>query len=173
MKTNTLWIAVAAAMMELSTSNARAEETESGPWYVNGALAAATHVDGTNDYGVTGRVDGGYRFNRYFSAEVGYARVLDTDLYDAKIDGFEVAGRGEVPINDALSAFARVGVLDWQRKFGRFDAGSGHDLTTGLGLRYAMTSNFSLTGSFDYYNDVGLDSGDGTRQVNLGAQLSF
>lgn len=173
MNTNTLWIAVAAALLELATTDARAEEVDSGPWYVNGSLASASHAGGTDDFGVTGRVDGGYKFNRYFSAEVGYARVLDADLSQAKIDGFEIAGRGEVPINDSLSAFARVGVLDWQRKFGRFDAGSGHDLTTGLGLRYAMTNNFSLTGSFDYYNDVGIASDDGTRQVNLGAQLSF
>ena len=171
----------AVALALLCALPARSEEVEAGPWYVNGSLAALSHADGTDNYGVTGRVGGGYRINRYLSAEVDYARVLDTTgddsrtaaLSDAKIDGFEVAARGEVPITGALSAYGRVGVLDWHRKFGRFDAGSGQDLTTGIGLRYAMSEALSLTGSFDYYNDVGIGSGDGTRQVNLGAQFSF
>lgn len=173
------WAAVTA--LTLFALPARAEQAEAGPWYVAGSLAALTHVDGTDDYGVTGRFGGGYRINRYLSAEVDYARVLDATglnvtgeaLSNSKIDGIEVAARGEVPISGALSAYGRVGVIDWHRKFGRFDAGSGQDLTTGVGLRYAMSDAFSVTGSFDYYNDVGIGSGDGTRQVNVGAQLNF
>lgn len=169
----TQYLLAAAAALSLVAFPAHSAETEAGPWYVGGSLAALSHAEGTDDYGVTGRFGGGYRINRYISAEVGYARVLDSSVNEAKISGFEVAARGEVPITDTLSAFGRIGVLDWERKFGRFDAGEGQDLTTGVGLRYAMNTAFSLTGSFDYYNDVGIGSGDGTRQVNLGAQLSF
>ena len=178
MKTHQL---AAVAALSLFAWPAHAEQNDAGPWYVAGSLAALTHADGTDDYGVTGRFGGGYRINRYLSAEVDYARVLDTTSLNvtgeassnSKIDGIEVAARGEVPITGALSAYGRVGVLDWHRKFGRFDAGSGQDLTTGVGLRYAMNDAFSVTGSFDYYNDVGIGSGDGTRQVNLGAQFDF
>lgn len=177
-------LAAAAAALSLFAVPAYAIDSVQdsvGPWYVGGSLAALTHVDGSDSYGVTGRVGGGYRINRYLSAEVDYTRVLDSSgldaagnaLLNAKIDGFEVAARGEVPITDTLSAFGRVGVIDWHRTFGRFDAGSGQDLTTGFGLRYAVSDAWSLTGSFDYYDNVGLDSGDSTRQVNLGAQLSF
>ena len=139
-------------------------------FYVQGSVASTTS-DSAGNYGVAGRLGAGWRMTDYFAAEVGYARPVDGSGGHQVVDGGEVAVRGELPVNDKLRAFGRVGVFKWDEQ-GAF-ADEGTDFTGGVGVRYAVNNAFSLTGSFDYYDGVGYVLEEGTHQVNVGLQVDF
>ncbi len=76
------------------------------------------------------------------------------------------------PVNDRLSLFGKVGVLDWDSDVvesfdgRRVDSFSDLELLAGVGLRYALPSGFGASAEYQRV-DLGLDS------ISLGASWRF
>lgn len=104
----------------------------------------------------------GYQFNKYLAAEAGYLHVgeqkasyngVNTGITQTmQIGGFDVAGKGIIPINDQFSAFAKAGAVDLYQTQKVSVPGTNLAKTTGnawtplvgLGVSYNVNSNAAI-----------------------------
>ncbi len=108
---------------------------------------------------------GGYQFNRYLSAELGYANLGKftasgfglTD--EAKVTAWDLSAIGAWPLMaSGLSIFGRLGAYRAKVKEDSTIGNGSHDnndLTLGLGLQYDFTRNLGLRGEWQRYQKVG------------------
>lgn len=92
----------------------------------------------------------------------------DTGLYSLR--GVRLSGMGTLPINQGLSLFGKIGVLNWSDGARALDGsmlysannGHGMDMTYGAGGQYMFSPELSLHAEWDRYtinqNDVDLFS---------------
>lgn len=143
-----------------------------------------SELDGLGTYSIS--LFGGFRFNRYFGAEIGYIRFddVDSDTEDGtlkmKLDGFTAHVVGFLPISSTIDGFAKLGVIRWDGKeswrddlgIERFDD-DGTDLSLGAGFTAQVTPAFSLRGEWTYYQiePTGYDAD--TSVVSIGGTFNF
>lgn len=173
----------AAAAMTPGAGQAQPQAFERGAYIGAGAGSARTDASAaqleadlaSRGYSVRAHVDrsdtgwklfGGWRFNRWFAAELGYvdlgavtstadATVTDPAAFVAdvarvhpySVSGVSLAGVGLVPLGPAFTAFGKAGVLRWDADIEAHlvpggapssDHGArGTDLMLGAGLRWA------------------------------------
>ena len=153
-----------ASSLILVTGNALAEESQELGVYIAGA-GGFTHWDDGNsiqndwccmdeeDY--TYQVSAGYKFNRYFAMDARYNNLGTYSVGSENIElaAWSVNGVGIWPIStNGWELFGQLGL-------GQVNADAsaiGHDKesmwTLGAGVRYSLTSNFSLSTQFDGYS---------------------
>ena len=151
--------------------------------YLGAALGQAKHADtcqGANlscdDKDTAWKIYGGYQFNRFFAAEIGYAD-LGRSAAGANVGGiivnptfevtaFELSGIGFLPVLDRLALFMRLGVYRAETELGGTGTAFGitvpvsgkdsnSDLTFGLGIQYSFTRNLGVRGEWQQYMKVG------------------
>lgn len=132
---------------------------------------------------------GGYQFNKYLGAELGYvdlgkATASGTILgvavsATAKAKGWEFLGVGTLPIADKFSVYGKAGLFRWDVDvsatgvvpgFAPVAVGAsdkGTDFTYGIGLKYDFTKSIGARVEWQRYKDVGNDATTGKSDVDL------
>ncbi|HEX9183116.1 MAG TPA: outer membrane beta-barrel protein [Burkholderiales bacterium] len=157
---------------------------------VSGATSTS-FVSDQRDPGV--KVFAGYRFNRHFALEGGYAWLGEFQATtqvtapssgalnaDIRIIGLFVDALAILPLGERFAAFAKVGVLGSETRTFRSTSGTATpapgvntnastddvDLSYGLGAQYDFAKNVTLRVEWQLYADVG-DANTGQTDVNL------
>lgn len=139
-------------------------------WYLEGNLGASkssgvSYGSGSSvsSNGAGFNLNGGYKFNNYFGAELGYTKYADANIKDStgtqaatsKHHSFDIAGKGIIPIQDA-EVFAKVGaaLINTNTSISNAAAASGLGISSstknqtglyiGLGADYSITPNFPV-----------------------------
>ncbi len=152
-----------------------------------GFATASTSIDDT-DFGW--KLYGGYRFGRYFAAEVGYVDLGEASFTtrttgpSASIDGKAEAiglnfqGVLVVPYTDKFRLFAEAGGLWWDVD-GRVAAVSngvgvaqsasvdGVDFKFGFGVTYDVTERFGIRAEYEQFTNVGDPSVTGEADIHF------
>jgi OOP family OmpA-OmpF porin len=139
--------------------------------YIGGGIGQSKFKDGCTGVGAGFTCDdtdtafkifGGYQFNRYIAAELGY-----TDLGKAKASGsginieakgsaWEASAVGSYPVMDQLLLLGRLGAYYGEGKLSGAASGSKKttNLTLGLGVEYDFTKNLGLRGEWQRYSKL-------------------
>ena len=132
---------------------------------------------------------GGYQFNKYLGAELGYvdlgrATARGTLLgvavsATAKAKGWEFLGVGTLPIADKFSAYGKAGLFRWDLDVSATGvvpgfapvavstSDKGTDFTFGIGLKYDFTKSIGARVEWQRYKDIGNDATTGKSDVDL------
>ena len=156
-----------------------------GGFYLGGGVGASqarnfcddagAFVGSCDDKDTAWKISGGYRFNRYVSAEIGYVnlgkisfdgRVGATPFSgSARTDGVEFLAVGYLPLAQGFSLFGKLGAFLWDSRgdvaVGSFAGGgkdNGTDVTYGLGLQYDFNRNLSARLEWQRYNNIDVDT---------------
>lgn len=146
---------ICAGATALALMSAQAMAADEGFYIGAGAGVFGTDADGIeeafedfseDDTGI--RAFGGWQFNKYFGAELGYNTGadnsasfgdIDVDGIEADIDldvsGIDLFLTGTLPIGDMFYAFAKGGLISWDAELDaviREDDGEGGVITTNL-----------------------------------------
>ena len=114
------------------------------------------------------RLYGGYQFHRHIAVEAGYFNLGKASAAgtvggapfsaDAKVKGWEILGLGILPVTDAVSVFAKLGVA-FSRVSVTGPGGSlsddSTDFTFGVGGQYQFTRNLAARLEWQRYDGVG------------------
>jgi len=192
MKTTTT--IVFAALAVLVAAPAAAQDTG---FYVGGAAGQSSYraicLDFDNMVGVSGAFDcqtreatggkvfAGWRFHRYFAAELSYldfgkARLAGTvpggsveGTTTAKAAGLSLVGF--IPVGDQLSLFGRLGGLQTQTNATLNGAGQPSrdetEIHTGIGGLYQLGRRWALRAEYERASDIKVDL------ISLGVQYRF
>jgi OmpA-OmpF porin, OOP family len=130
--------------------------------YLGGSIGQAEYQDGCN--GVAGcdekdtawRLLGGYKFNQYFAAELGYHNLGEVSTPAGAVEGtaWELVGIGAYPLIDKLSAYGKLGLYRGELD-GLGSKETNSDLTYGLGLQYDVLKNVGIRGEWQRYAKMG------------------
>ena len=142
-------------------------------------LCSGLAVTGCDDDDSGWKAYGGYDVNPYLAAEAGYADLGDFNVsaggntITGEYDGMFIDAKGSLPIGDAFSVFAKLGVLFWDVEGSNAAAGyseDGSDLSYGLGAEYMFTSQFGGRAEWQQFQDV---DGDDVELWTGGAVVKF
>ncbi len=169
---------VVSALLALTTGPATAQGMGLGPeaGFYAGAGGGFTTVDLCDDLRAVGatncddedvgfKIFGGFKFNQYVAAEVGYADLGEVTASalgisaTAEVDGFQVAAVGSYPI-EQFSLLGKVGIYAWDGEIsttvGNFDD-DGTDIMFGLGGAFRFTPEISVRGEWERFDIDGDD----------------
>jgi OOP family OmpA-OmpF porin len=141
---------------------ALAQQPKLSSVYVGGTLGQAEYKDGCRNVAdcdqkdTAWRILGGYQFNRYFAAELGYHNLGEASAPAGATEGnaWEVVGIGSYPIIEKLGVYGKLGLYRGELK-GPGAKESNSDLTYGLGLQYDVIQNVGVRGEWQRYNKMG------------------
>lgn len=205
---------IAAAALTLMSGLAQAQSMDKEGWYagidlgytklgmssgdINAALAnqgvAGQSSLDTSDKALG--IDAGYRFNRNFAAELGYASLgsytyssntgVDTINGKFKVDALSLAGLGIYPFSPNLSAYGKLGVahtiakLEVSSSTGASAVSTashdGTNLLLGAGLMYDFDGGLFTKLGWDRYQNVGDPGSTGKGSIDayqLGVGMHF
>jgi OOP family OmpA-OmpF porin len=129
-------------------------------------------LSGCDERNTAWRVFGGYRFNRYFAAELGYHDFgkADYDGGDVKSNAAELDGIAAWPIGATpFSVYGKAGVYRGETKVEGLFSGKKHntDFTYGAGAQYDWTRNVSVRGEWQRYQNMGVAELGGQHDVDV------
>ena len=164
--------------------------TSMGPeagWYVGGSIGQSKIDCSTG--GVAGvscddsdtafRVLGGYQFNKYLGAELGYADLGKATISGAGLSAsveakaWDLVGVGRLPLADRFSLFGKLGMYradsDLSSNTPLIPASSdtNSDITYGVGAQYDFNKNLGVRAEWQQYKKVGSDSTGGEGDVDV------
>ncbi|MGQ0659145.1 MAG: outer membrane beta-barrel protein [Chromatiales bacterium] len=188
---------------------------DEGPgFYVGGGLGLSHYEDEQAEIkaalgaaGLSGTVDtdnnalgwklfGGYRFNTYFGAELGYVDlgeesadilitgpILGSIDADAQVSGVSLTGTVGYPVVPQGYVFGKLGGFLWDSdvdggatlggsSLGLGDDDDGLDLTFGVGATYELVEHFKVRAEWERFNDLG-DDGTDVDLFSGGIQYDF
>lgn len=140
---------------------------------------AVTHNDG---YTTSGKVFGGYEFNNTYGIEAGYTDFRSSDFTYATPTGsangsadgeaYYVAGKANLPLNDSLAAYGKLGIQNTHRTATAFGSTNDTGVYGAVGLQYNINKNVALTAEYERY---GKDAKIGAQSDvwTVGARYSF
>ena len=160
---NKKWVAamIGAAAMTLSGA-ALAQQGDTG-WYVSGSLGnAEVDIPGAED-STAWRIAGGYKINRTFGAELGYANLGDFGGGGDDVTSLELAATASFPLANQFSLYGLVG-------FARLEAGSEEEteLMFGVGAQYDVSRNLGVRLKWHRY-----DTDEAIDVLSLGVVWKF
>ena len=153
-------------------------QSMSGPdsgWFIGGSVGQTkSGLDCTGlscDDSDTGyRIFGGYKINKHFAVELGYADLGKTTFTgtipiigavsgNASATAWDLVAVGILPIGEKFSVFGKLGFYKGDGDFSVSGAGSSSDSTTdmtyGIGVQYDFTKNLGIRGEWQQYKSVG------------------
>lgn len=113
-------------------------------WYVNGSIGQA---DAVGEKDTAWRIAGGYRVNRTFGVELGYANLSDFGFGGDDVTSLEVVGTAGFPIANQLSVYGLAGIARLEA-----DDENETELTFGVGLQYDFSRNMGVRAQWQRYN---------------------
>lgn len=175
---------------------AQAQTTSTGRPYIGVGVASADYdyslggVGGTNlnsdGWKASAKVFGGYEFTQNLGVEVGYTNLRSSDFSYTRngkgVNGYSdgygayVAGKYNMPLNDQVSAYGKLGVAYSKRKVEANDGLHSKDNDTGayaaLGVEYKLNQKVSFIGEYERYGKS-KDYGAKPDVVIVGVKYSF
>lgn len=142
--------------------SAAAQQPSMSSVYIGGTIGQSQSKDGCNnvancdDKDTAWRILGGYQFNRYFAAELGYHDLGEASTPAAAIEGtaWELVGIGSYPIVEKFSVYGKLGLYRGELEApGAEETNS--DLTYGVGLQYDFLKNVGVRGEWQRYSKMG------------------
>jgi OOP family OmpA-OmpF porin len=165
-----------AATFALLACASAARAQDSG-FYADADIAASRlHVDGVDDQnGTSYGLNAGYRVNRNFAVEGGYARLGDFgDQTSYKADALSLSAVGLLPLERSWALYGKAGFARTSAEVpGVTDDANG--LVIGAGAMYDFTRQFYAKAGWDRYTKVGgADTGSGAVDVfGVGLGMRF
>ena len=166
----------------LAFSAPAAAQADAG-WYV-GAAYGMTSVDvdtsalpgvSIDDSDSGFKIYGGFQFNKYLGAEVGYVDfgkfpVTAGSTGELSVSAVTVAAVGTLPLNENFALFGKAGLWSWSSdsSLPGTTGTDGNDVFIGAGLRYNFNRNWGLTLEVERY-----DSDDSITMTSLGLRYKF
>ncbi|HEY5807569.1 MAG TPA: outer membrane beta-barrel protein [Povalibacter sp.] len=183
-------LALAAACIVCVAPMVHAEDmahAEDAGWYVGAGIGQSrTDIEGEgsffqrdDEWVDSWSLTGGYRFSPWFALEAGYMSLgtltfrSDTsvpDVFDVntrvKVEGFNAALVGSLPLGSAFDLHGRFGVLFSNTDlnivfpdsgFRQSASGNDRDVFYGAGVAWHVNENWSLSLDYQRYLDIGPD----------------
>lgn len=160
MKKKQIAAMLAAAAMAVPVAS-MAQQADTG-WYLSGSLGSAeVDIPGADD-STAWRIAGGYKINRTFGAELGYANLGDFGGGD-DVTSLELAATAAFPLANQFSLYGLVG-------FARLEAGSEEEteLMFGVGAQYDVSRNLGVRLQWHRY-----DTDEAIDVLSLGVVWKF
>ncbi len=142
--------------------SAAAQQPSLSSVYIGGTIGQAEYKDGCS--GVAGcdekdtawRILGGYQFNRYFAAELGYHNLGEASAPAGAIEGtaWELVGIAAYPLANQFSVYGKLGVYRGELE-GPGAEETNSDLTYGVGVQYDFLKNVGVRGEWQRYSKMG------------------
>jgi OmpA-OmpF porin, OOP family len=142
--------------------SAAAQQPSMSSAYIGGTIGQAESKDGCNNIAncdekdTAWRILGGYQFNRYFAAELGYHDLGEASSPGGGVEAtaWELVGIGSYPIVDKLSVYGKLGLYRGELEgLGAEETNS--DVTYGVGLQYDFLKNVGVRGEWQRYSKMG------------------
>ncbi len=138
----------------------------SGDLKGNASVSPITSA-GIDDTGIAGRIYGGYQFNQFWGAELGYDQFSNTEIkhingingLNATIKEYaiDLQGKGTIPISDSFGLFGKAGLA--YQKINTDNPLSGNpgriNPAFGAGMAYNFTPNFSVDVAWNHIQKWG------------------
>jgi hypothetical protein len=166
-----------AATLVLLLCGGLAHAQDSG-WYAGVDVGRSRlHVDGIDsDKGANYGIDAGYRVNRNFALEGGYARLGDFGDGDSfKAKALSLSGVGLLPLQAGWSLYGKAGLARTRAEVPDVATDSATGLVIGAGAMYDFDREFFAKAGWDRYTKVGgADTGSGPVDVvGIGLGMRF
>lgn len=151
-------------------------------FYAGASIGQAT-IDGcsgiTNcdDEDTAWKIFGGWEMNQNLAFEAAWVDMgeisgsIGASAVSAEVDGWTLAVKGILPVNDQFGVFAKFGFVDWKIKGGGALSGvdkDGADLMYGLGAQYMFTDQLGIFGEWEWY-----DIDDDVDLLSIGVLIKF
>lgn len=175
-------LAIILPAFAFSFSPPAAAQSDAG-WYLGGAYGmTSADIDTSSmpgltidDSGTGFKIYGGFQFNKYLGAEVGYVDFGKFDVTagstgDLSATAYTVAAVGTLPLNESFALYGKVGMWMWKSKSSipGTTGDDGTDIFYGAGVRYNFNKNWGLTLDVEQY-----DSDDSVTMTSLGVRYKF
>ena len=107
------------------------------------------------------KILGGWEFNSNLAFEAAWVDFgendgsIDGSKVSAEADGWSLAAKGTLPLNEQFGLFGKFGMISWDVEGGGVASGvddDGSDLLYGLGAEYMFTDQFSIVGEWEWYD---------------------
>jgi OOP family OmpA-OmpF porin len=150
----------------LSAAGLAAALAMAGPaaaqFYLGATIGQAEFKEGClgtgecDDADTAWRILGGYQFNKFFAAELGYYDFGEASSGTAKLEAeaFELVAVGSFHLTDRFSVYGKVGAYQGTLKGAGTDEDT-TDLTYGIGVRWDFTKRFGVRGEWQRYESLG------------------
>lgn len=117
---------------------------------------ACSGVAGCDEKDTAWRILGGYQFNRYFAAELGYHNLGEASAPAGKTEAtaWELVGLARYPLTNEFSVYGKLGGYRGELE-GPSAKETNTDLTYGVGLQYDFLKNVGVRGEWQRYNKMG------------------
>ena len=167
--------------MLLAMGAAGSAAAQSG--FYAGASVSQSTIDGCggvsncDDEDIGWKVFGGWELNPNIAFEAGWVDLgeisgsIGGSAVSAEADGWTLAAKGILPLNEQFGVFAKIGFIDWEIEGGGALSGvddDGNDLMYGIGAQYMFTDQFGIVGEWEWY-----DIDDDADVLSIGALIKF
>lgn len=189
---NKLIVALIASVAAMSAAHAQQATPRA---YVGVGVASADHQDSlpgatnvdADGYKASGKLFGGYEFNRTWGVEAGYTDFRSSNVTyslggvpgsgETKGHSLYVAGKASMPINEQFLAYAKLGVARNKNELETVNAvmnrsESKTEAYGALGLQYNINQDVSLIAEYERYGKS-KDFGAKANVWTIGAKYSF
>ena len=119
-----------------------------------GASIGVPNYDKLNTSDVGFKLYGGYMLYDYLGLDIAYVNLGNptNNNLDLKLSGFSVSALGNIPVNNQISLFAKVGTFVWSASGSGLANDSGNDLNFGIGANFNASDNIFIHGEVEQYN---------------------
>lgn len=168
-------------------------------WYLGASAGQSKEKDGCpsqipvgsscDDTSGAYGIFGGYQFNKYLGAELGYTHLGEVEAsasgvtVTTRVKGFELLGVGTIPINPRFEVYGKLGAFFWDVKDNcegtcgfSSQSETGTDFTYGIGAKFNLTKNVGVRVQYQRYQDIGKEATTGESDVDyfsLGIVFKF
>ncbi|WP_105200107.1 MULTISPECIES: outer membrane beta-barrel protein [unclassified Pseudoalteromonas] len=124
-------------------------------------IDACSGITSCDDEDTGRKIFGGWEFysNLAFEAAwVDFGEIdgsIDGSKVSAAVDGWSLAAKGKLPLNEHFGLFGKFGMITWDLEGGGAASGiddDGSDLLYGLGAEYMFNDQFSIVAEWEWYD---------------------
>lgn len=124
-------------------------------------IDACDGVANCDDEDTSWKIIGGWQLNPNLALEAGWVDFgevsgsIGGSKVSAEVDGWTLAAKGILPLNEQFSLFGKFGAIMWDVKGGGAASGvsdDGTDLMYGLGAQYMLTNRLGIVGEWEWYD---------------------
>jgi OmpA-OmpF porin, OOP family len=151
-------------------------------FYAGASIGQATvdaceGVTNCDDEDTSWKIFGGWELHRNIAIEAAWVDLGEISgsfgglAVSAEADGWTLAGKGMLPLNEQFGVFGKLGMIMWDVEGGGAASGiddDGTDLIYGLGAQYMFSDRFGIVGEWEWY-----DIDDDVDLFSIGALLKF
>jgi OmpA-OmpF porin, OOP family len=142
-------------------------------------IDACDGVTNCDDKDTSWKIFGGWEMNSNIAFEAAWVDFgeisgsVDGSAVSAEADGWTLAAKGILPLNEQFGVFGKFGMIMWDFKGGGAASGindDGTDLMYGLGAQYMFTDQLGVVGEWEWYD---IDNGNDIDLFSIGALFKF